>query len=136
MRATDGRIKRMRVARVIGGVFGNPDLRRLELAFAAFNAAQWGTWVAMLVYAYRHGGAMTAGFVAVVQLVPAALCSPAAASFADRKRPPAATGALLAVGSPGLVFAVMSACALAAALAVLPVDGPRPVVVGGGAGAL
>ena len=207
----------MRVARVIGGVFGNPDLCRLELAFAAFNAAQWGTWVAMLVYAYRHGGAMTAGFVAVVQLVPAALCSPAAASFADRKRPaavlqsgyllqaaamgatavalllglppfvvyglgavaaaaltitrptqavivpalahspeevtattvvsgwiesvavlaaPAATGALLAVGSPGLVFAVMSGCALAAALAVLPLDGPRPVAAGGGAGAL
>ncbi len=40
-----------RSIRVFGEVFGNPDLRRVELAFVGFNAAEWGTWIAILVFA-------------------------------------------------------------------------------------
>jgi Na+/melibiose symporter-like transporter len=73
--------------RVLAAVFRNHELRRVELAFVAFNAAEWGTYIAMLVYAYEQGGTTTAGVVAMAQLLPAGLFAPFASVFSDRRGP-------------------------------------------------
>jgi hypothetical protein len=77
-------------------VFLNRDLRRVELAFIGFNSAEWTTWMAILVFAYDVGGATEAGFVALIQLGPAAIAAPFASLLGDRyRRERVITGAYL-----------------------------------------
>ena len=64
----------------------NPSIRRVVLAFAAFNFAEWATWVAVLVYAFERGGATEAGIVAFGMLLPAAIAAPIVASVLGRYR--------------------------------------------------
>ena len=64
----------------------NPSIRRVVIAFAAFNFGEWATWVAVLVYAFERGGATEAGLVAFGMLVPAAIIAPIAASLLGRYR--------------------------------------------------
>ena len=112
--------------RALSAVFRNPELRRVELAFVTFNAAEWGTWIAMLVFAYEQGGTTTAGLVALAQLIPAGLCAPFAAVLADRRGPSwmltvsyvaqavtmgATAAALFADAEPLLVYAFAAAAA-------------------------
>lgn len=65
-------------------VLAIPDVRRVEAAWLAFNAAEWAIWVAILVFAYGATGPASVGIVAVAQLVPAALAAPLTARIGDR----------------------------------------------------
>jgi MFS family permease len=80
----DSRARRLRSFRSLAG---NRALGRVVVAYALFILTEYSVWIAMLVYAYRHGGATVAGLVAVAQLVPAAALAPFAAAVADRWSP-------------------------------------------------
>ncbi len=111
--------------RVIAAVIKSPSLRRVELAFFLFNAAEFGTWVAILLYAYEATGPASLGLVVIAQLIPAALSAPFAALIADRPQRThalaagyiiqalafGATGACMVLGLPPLVVYVSAAIA-------------------------
>ena len=72
----------------------NPALRRVGIGFACFNAAEYGEWIAVLVYAYAQGGASASGLLAFAQLLPCVVLAPVMATFADRYQ----AGRVLAAG--------------------------------------
>ena len=75
-----------RSVRVSLDVFGNPNLRRVALAFIGFTAAEWGTWIAIMVFAYEASGVAAAAGIGVIQLIPAAIFAPFASVLGDRYR--------------------------------------------------
>jgi MFS family permease len=76
-----------RVRHATAVLFGNSGLARVVSSWLLFVLAEYGVWIAMLVYAYAQGGATTAGVVAVAQLVPGIFVSPLLATLADRHSP-------------------------------------------------
>src|SRR5712691_6019982 len=66
------------------GVFANPALRRVQLAYAGSSMGNFAYGVAIAVYAYQHGGATAVGVVTAIRQVIAAGIAPFAASLADR----------------------------------------------------
>src|SRR5688572_19954564 len=69
---------------VLRRVLANRDLRRVLPAFLVFSAAEYATWIAILLYAYEQTGPASVGLVALIQLVPAGLVAPPAAALGDR----------------------------------------------------
>jgi hypothetical protein len=55
---------------------GNRALVRVLTGYALFVLTEYSAWIAVLVFAYSHGGATVAGAVAVAQLVPGAILRP------------------------------------------------------------
>jgi MFS family permease len=70
--------------RSFGQVFANPDLRRLQLAWAGSLIGNWSYFIALAIYAYDQGGAAAVGVVSVIRMLPAAIASPFLAGLADR----------------------------------------------------
>jgi MFS family permease len=62
----------------------NPSIRRVVVAVATFNFAEWATWVAVLVYAFQRGGATESAVIVFTMLVPAAVIAPIVASAGGR----------------------------------------------------
>ena len=67
-------------------VYRNPNLRRLQLAFAGSVAGQYAFAIAIAVYAYRHGGATAVGVMALVRTIPSAVLAPFVSAAGDRFR--------------------------------------------------
>ena len=59
-------------------------LRRDVAALGLFGLAEYGPWVAMLVYAYSQGGSAATGIVSFALLVPTALFAPFGGPLTDR----------------------------------------------------
>ncbi|MGL6278028.1 MAG: MFS transporter [Gaiella sp.] len=68
----------------IAQVFGNPSLRRIQLAFAASVIGDWANMVAAAVYVYTQSGAFGVGALAVVRYLAVAIVGPFTATLADR----------------------------------------------------
>lgn len=72
------------VSVVVARILASRDLRRVFGAYFLFSAAEFATWVAILLYAFERTGPASVGVVALIQLVPAALAAPPAAGLGDR----------------------------------------------------
>jgi MFS family permease len=82
----------------------------MSLAYLGFSVLEYGTWVALLVYAYDASGPGAVGLVAFGQLVPAAFFAPLINSLGDRYR----RDRLLVAG-----YAALSLTTLAVGVAML-----------------
>jgi MFS family permease len=117
-------------------VFGNPDLRRLELAWAAMSFATWSFAIALAVYAFETAGAAAVGLVALARLLPGAVVAPFAGLLGDTRSrrgvlvtSAAATAVVLAAATvaaatdraPAIVFCTAAGFAVVTA-AYLPVE--------------
>ncbi len=99
-------------------VFGNPNLRRVNLALAGSMIGDWAFATAVIVWAYQYGGAAAVGGYAVVRLMLIALSLPFLSTLVDR------LPYKLFLVTTDLVRAVL----VTAAAAVIWLDGP-PVAV-------
>jgi predicted MFS family arabinose efflux permease len=118
----------------LGELCTNRALRRAELAWGGFHAAEWGSLVALSVVAYEADGAEAVGLVLFARMVPSALVAPFVAVIGDRYR---RERILLAVHLIRGVACLAAAAALAldappiavyvsAVLAAVPLAAHRP----------
>lgn len=69
---------------MLGEVFRNPDLGRLQLAWAGVSFATWTFVITLGVFAFDAAGAAAVGVAGLVRLLPGALASPFSGLLGDR----------------------------------------------------
>lgn len=140
-------------AGTIRAAVGNPEIRRLELAWTGGIAGDWVLMVALLVVTYDVGGALAVGLLSLVRMLPTTLVGPLAGiptgrfgstrtlAGANTIRAVAAIGCLIAIAvdSPLIVTFVLAAVGASAGALVRPVQNallpslartPRELVAG------
>jgi MFS family permease len=109
----------------VRSVFANPNLRRIELAFAGSAVGNYAVSIAVSIFTFHHGGVAAVGIVMAVRQAAAATVAPFAASLADRYRRERVMLAsdlgrlgsvggialLVAVGAPTLTVWALAVCA-------------------------
>jgi MFS family permease len=100
------------------GIYRNASLRRLQLAWLGSSVGTWGYVVALMVYAYRHGGPSAVGLVGVIRWFPAAIAAPFGGMVGDRF-----PRLRVMVGSD-----IVRMAALAVAAVAIAVDAPAVIV--------
>lgn len=80
-RRTAGLARGLAVARRLAS---NSSLGRLLAAFAAITLVEYGQWITILVFAYKHGGSSAAGLVALAQLLPSVILAPVIGAHLQR----------------------------------------------------
>jgi MFS family permease len=106
-------------ARSFRRVLANPNIRRLEGAWAVSIITYWAYGIALAVFAYDEGGAPAVGLVGLVRFIPSAIASPFAAMLADRYR------RQLVI----LVAELLRAGLVALSCVVVVLDGPFELVI-------
>jgi MFS family permease len=101
-----------------GQIFRNPDIRRVELGWAASVIGHWAYGIALAVYAYQQGGAAAVGLIGLIRFLPPAIFGPFTAMLADRFRRELVV----------LVANVVRAILILAAALTMATDGPAPAV--------
>jgi MFS family permease len=101
-----------RSVKAVAVVFRNPDMRRLELAWAGASLSMWAFAIGLGVYAFEVGGAVAVGVAGLIRLLPGAFASPLAGLLGDRY-----SMRLVLVSSTLAAAAVLGGATVAAALA-------------------
>ena len=115
-------------------VWDNPALRRAELAWGGFHAAEWASVVALSVVAYEADGPGAVGLVLFARMVPSAFVAPFVGVLGDRYRRERilivvhAVRALACLGAAAALLADSRALVvyLLAVIAAVPLAAHRP----------
>jgi MFS family permease len=90
-------------------VLKNRSIRRIELAWATGTAADWALLVVLLVIVYDAGGAIAAGVLGAVRVIPGIVAGPFATTLVERYRGDrvlTVINAVRAVGAVATAFVV------------------------------
>ena len=110
-----------RFAVAVRAIAGHGPLRRVLIAFTLYFLIWLAVWVAVILYAFAEGGVGLTSVVAVVQLVPAALLTPAIVGAAERL--PRGTALALAHGAVATATLVTTVALLLSAPVAVVVAG-------------